>query len=191
MHSISRTHYMRVVWGLLLELVTLPALCGTVFAPGASLAAKGGNDRKARPDGHHIGRAIAVSRAKHHKKKRKKKRVPGGAAAPAPAGVGPLRTSNCFSVPHLCGFPDPTNTGVPLGVRLVPSGSLRITQPGAVVSGLLVTGTIDVQASNVTIENTRVIQNATCGPINTCGNSAIEIAPGLERALLHACDSNV
>ncbi len=84
------------------------------------------------------------------------------------------------------------------------------------------TGTIDVLASNVTIENTRVIQNGTCGPTTTCGNSAIEIASGLsgvviknvetasvpgdtcehdirntgssltiERAYLHACDSNV
>ena len=139
----------------------LPALCGSVLAPGTSLAAKSGLDRGARTHGHGIGQAVAVSRPKRHRHKRHhKKTSPGGAAtpAPAPAAVEPLRTSNCFSSPHSCGYPDPTNTGVPAGVPLVASGSLTINQPGTVVSGLQVTGSIDVLASNVTIENTRVIQ---------------------------------
>ena len=205
---------------MLLALVILVALCGSVLAHGTSLAGKSGH-RKARPKGPHIGQAVAVSRPKrHHKKKKKRTKTPGGAAVPAP--VEPLRTSNCFSSPHSCGYPDPSNTGVPAGVPLGASGSLTITQPGTVVSGLQVTGTIDVEASNVTIENTRVIQNTSCGPTNACGNSAIEVESGLsgvvirnvetaslpgdtcehdirntgssvtiERAYLHACDSNV
>jgi hypothetical protein len=215
------SHYTRIVCSLLLALVMLLALCGSVLAHGTSLAAKSGLDRRARPHGPKIGQAVAVSRPKRHRHRRHhKKNLPGGAAAPAP--VEPLRTSNCFSSPHSCGYPDPSNTGVPSGIPLGASGPLTITQPGTVVSGLEVTGTIDVLASNVTIENTRVIQNASCGPINACGNSAIEIASGLsgvviknvetasvpgdtcehdirntgssltiERAYLHACDSNV
>jgi hypothetical protein len=174
------SHYTRVVCSLLLALVMLPVLCGTVLAHGSGLAAKGGLDRGARPHGPKIGRAVAVSRPKRHRHKRHhKKKPPVGAVAPAAAPVEPLRTSNCFYSPHSCGFPDPSNTGVPAVVPLAASGPLTITVPGTVVSGLQVTGSIDVLASNVTIENTRVIESTSCGPIVTCGNSAIEIAPGL------------
>jgi hypothetical protein len=216
------SHYTRMACSLVLALMMLVALGGSALAHGASLPAKTGLDRTARAHGHGIGRAVAV-RPKRHRRHHKKK-TPGGAAVPAPvpAPVEPLRTSNCFPSPHSCGFPDPSNTGVPAGVPLGASGSLTITQPGTVVSGLQVTGTIDVLASNVTVENTRVIQNTSCGPLITCGNSAIEVAPGLtgvvirnvetasapgvtcehdirntgasvtiERAYLHACDSNV
>src|SRR5262249_5379141 len=114
------------------------------------------------------------------------KAVPGGATAPAPAPapVEPLRTSNCFSSPHSCGYPDPTNTGVPAGVLLTPSGSVSISTPGAVVSGLEVNGTISINASNVTVENSRVIQNQSCGPTTTCGNSAIAVRPGLSGVVI-------
>jgi hypothetical protein len=216
------SHYPRIVCGLFLALVLLPALCGNALAHGTSLAAKSGRDRRARPHGHSIGQAVAVSRPKRHRHKRQNKKNSSGAPAPAPAPVEPLRTSNCFSSPHSCGYPDPSNTGVPSGVPLGASGPLRVTQPGTIVSGLQVTGTIDVLASNVTIENTRVIQNTSCGPTDACGNSAIEVASGLtgvvirnvettsvpgdtcehdirntgssltiERAYLHACDSNL
>jgi hypothetical protein len=216
------SHYTRIVCSLLLALALLLALCGSVLAHGTGPAAKGGGDRGARAHGHKIGQAVAVSRPKHHKRHHKKK-SPGGATAPAPvAPVEPLRTSNCFSSPHSCGYPDPSNTGVPAGLPLAASGSLAIVLPGTVVSGLQVTGSIDVLASNVTIENTRVIQDQSCGPTDACGNSAIQIAPGLtgvvirnvetasvpgdtcehdirntgssmtiERAYLHACDSNL
>jgi hypothetical protein len=217
----NSTRCTRVVCGLLLALLALPALGGSALAHGAKPAAKNGKGHKAKAQGHAIGNAVAVSRPK--RKRSQKKKAPGGAAAPTPApAVEPLRTSNCFSSPHSCGYPDPTNTGVPAGLPLTPSGSVTIRQPGTVVSGLLVTGTIDVEASNVIIENTRVVQNTTCGPTDACGNSAIEVASGLtgvvirnvetasvpgdtcehdirnvgaaltiERAYLHACDSNL
>jgi hypothetical protein len=188
------THYERVVRGLFLALVMVLALCGSVLAHGTGRTARSGPDRRAGKHGPSIGRAVAVSRPKrhhrrsHHKKRRHHKEkspsvaapaaaAPGSAAAPAP--IEPLRTSNCFSSPRSCGYPDPTNVGVPAGIPLGASGSLTITQPGAVVSGLQVTGTIQVLADNVTIENTRVIQNQSCGPIAPCGNSAIEIRDGL------------
>lgn len=102
-----------------------------------------------------------------------------GAASPQPAYHPPVKQTNCFSAPHKCGFPDRTNTGVSPGVSLKPSGSITVTTPGTVISGREVTGTIKIGAGNVTIENTKVIQNTTCGPTAACGNYAIGIGPGL------------
>jgi hypothetical protein len=93
--------------------------------------------------------------------------------------VQPAPTTGCFSVPSRCGYPDPTNTGVPAGTALAPSGSIVVTQPGTVISGVDVTGTIQIYADDVTVENSRVTQDSTCGPTNACGNYAIGIAPGL------------
>jgi hypothetical protein len=100
-------------------------------------------------------------------------------AGPQPAYHPPVKATNCFAAPHKCGFPDPTNTGVTPGTKLKPSGTITITTPGTVVSGLDVTGQIKIGAEDVTIENTRVTQNTTCGTSAACGNYAIGIAPGL------------
>ena len=54
-------------------------------------------------------------------------------------------------------YPDETTTGVPAGVVLTPSGPLTITQPGAVIDGLEITGTVVVAADNVTIKNSRIL----------------------------------
>jgi hypothetical protein len=53
-------------------------------------------------------------------------------------------------------FPDATNTGVPRDVVLKPSGSLTITTPGAVISGLDILGWVSIEAPNVTLKNCRV-----------------------------------
>ncbi|WP_066942306.1 hypothetical protein [Microtetraspora fusca] len=53
-------------------------------------------------------------------------------------------------------WPGPDDTGVPPGVRLRPSTSFTVTRDGMVVDGLEVTGSITVEADNVTIRNTRV-----------------------------------
>ncbi|HVW48500.1 MAG TPA: hypothetical protein VHA76_15695, partial [Solirubrobacterales bacterium] len=58
----------------------------------------------------------------------------------SPAATEPNRSTNCFSSPHLCGYPDPTDTG-PEG-PLTPSGSIVASTPGATISGKEVTGTI-------------------------------------------------
>jgi hypothetical protein len=100
-------------------------------------------------------------------------------ATEAVAPVEPLATSHCFASPHACGYPDPTNTGVPAGTTLTPSGSITVSRPGTVISDVDVTGTITITASNVTIEDSRVTQTSTCGTTNTCGNYAIGIAPDL------------
>lgn len=75
------------------------------------------------------------------------------AAAPAPAGGF---FANAIVTPHLAGYPDETNTGVPSGTSLTNSGSLNITTNGAVVQNLNITGMISVRANNVTIRNCRI-----------------------------------
>jgi hypothetical protein len=85
------------------------------------------------------------------------------------------RTTHCFGDPSACGFPDVDTTGVPAGTVLVASGSITASTNGQVINAKDVTGTINVTADNVTIENSRVTQNGTCGTTNTCGNAAIRI----------------
>jgi hypothetical protein len=50
------------------------------------------------------------------------------------------------------GWPDETNTGVPGGTSLTPSGSFTASTPGATYDALHVTGNIEVTAANVTIK---------------------------------------
>ncbi|WP_434427190.1 right-handed parallel beta-helix repeat-containing protein [Nannocystis pusilla] len=52
--------------------------------------------------------------------------------------------------------PGPDNTGVPPGVRLVPSGPVTVDEDGAVVEGLDIEGTITVLADDVTIRHVRI-----------------------------------
>ena len=54
------------------------------------------------------------------------------------------------------GFPGPSNTGVPPGTRLRPSGTVVVDQPGTVVDGLDITGTLEISADNVTVRRTRI-----------------------------------
>jgi hypothetical protein len=107
-----------------------------------------------------------------------------GNVDPSPASRGwrveasstpPPSGSNCFPAPSSCGYPDSSDTGVPPGTTLTPSGSITASTPGQVIDGKDVTGQIYVNADNVTIENTRVTQTGDCGPTNTCGNAAIRI----------------
>jgi hypothetical protein len=101
-----------------------------------------------------------------------------------PPGQAPLKQAHCFSNLRVCGYPTPATTGVPAGITLKPSGSITVTEPGTVISGLEVTGTINVLADDVTIEDTKVIQNGTCGPTNACGNYAIRIAEGVSGTVI-------
>jgi hypothetical protein len=98
------------------------------------------------------------------------------AAAPPPAAAHAARAAavrlNCEPSPHLCGYPDATNTGVQPGRKLtaVPAqktsgpgwawnaswGTLEVTGAGAVLADLAIAGNIDVEASNVTLDNLRV-----------------------------------
>jgi hypothetical protein len=80
--------------------------------------------------------------------------------------------ANCINSPHVCGYPDATNTGVPAGTTLtnVPSQAtsgtgwtwdannyaVKVTTAGVTISGLNVTGSISVSVTNVTIKNTKI-----------------------------------
>ena len=85
--------------------------------------------------------------------------------APAPTTAAPAPTTQA---PSSGGFPNASNTGVPAGVTLKPSGSITVTQNGTVIDGLDVSGSIRVQANNVTIKRTR---------IRNPGGQAITVSP--------------
>ncbi len=71
--------------------------------------------------------------------------------------------------------PDESNTGVASSVQLTPSGSMTITEPGKVVQNLRITGTVTVEADNVTIRNT-LIENTGTYPIRaTNGNKNLVV----------------
>ncbi len=71
------------------------------------------------------------------------------------AGPGP---GNQVSWPPMVGDPSASNTGVPVGAVLADHhGDLRITTPGQVVSDLRVTGTVIVDAQNVTLRRVIVV----------------------------------
>ncbi len=113
-------------------------------------------------------------------------------------------TNNCFAVPSSCGYPDATNTGlnVPISAgglggdtsKLTKSGSITVSDPTAtasnptVISNKDVTGTISINSSNVTIENTRVTSTDTCGSSDACGNYQIIIQAGLSNIKINNVD---
>jgi len=98
-----------------------------------------------------------------------------GAAVRADAAVA----TNCAAKPSSCGYPDATNTGVPAGTTLkaVPSqltsgpgwsynastSTVTVTAKGTVLSGLAITGTLQISASNVTVKNVQVTSGGNFG----------------------------
>ncbi len=75
---------------------------------------------------------------------------------------------NCAAAPHVCGYPDSSNTGPTSGLTRVSdggkgagwhvdsSGDLVVTSNGAVLKGLDIPFSVDVQASGVTIQGCRI-----------------------------------
>jgi hypothetical protein len=106
------------------------------------------------------------------------------AAMSALAAVGAFNgnaaaLTNCAAKPSGCQYPDATNTGVPGGATLkaVPSQltsgtgwsynasgkNLIVTGKGTVLSGLNISGTLTINASNVTVKDVRVVTGAIFG----------------------------
>lgn len=81
----------------------------------------------------------------------------GCVASPAETIVSspPAATSSSTPQPTMS-RPGPDNTGVPAGLKLRPSGDLRITAANTIVDGLDINGCVVVLASNVVIRNTRI-----------------------------------
>jgi hypothetical protein len=78
--------------------------------------------------------------------------------SPTPTTTPPAQTNNCFPNPHLCGFPDATNTGVP--ANWVPihtvNGDVGVSTAGSTIDGWDIHGCVTVLAANVTIRNSRI-----------------------------------
>ncbi len=69
-------------------------------------------------------------------------------------GSASAATTDCFSNPSACGYPDPTNTG-PTGT-LTASGSITASTNGEVIEGKDISGQITVEANDVTIRNDKI-----------------------------------
>ena len=87
--------------------------------------------------------------------------------SPPPPPATTTTTTTTSPPPPLPSYPGPSNTGVPAGTALRPSGGFTVTQQGAVIEGLDVQGCIQVRASNVTIRKTRVRGSCFNGAIDT------------------------
>lgn len=64
--------------------------------------------------------------------------------------------TDCSASPRSCGFASAGNTGVHRKAALRHSGSITVTRPGTVIKGLDIAGTLTIDASHVTVRNTRV-----------------------------------
>jgi Bacterial TSP3 repeat len=73
-----------------------------------------------------------------------------GQPGPVPPGDSPQPTGS---------WPDASNTGVPDGTVLTPSGGMTITTAGAVIDARDITGPVVVNAPNVTIRRSRIRSN--------------------------------
>lgn len=90
--------------------------------------------------------------------------TPSAAPRPTASAGSPVTTpsakpapgADCSARPSSCGYPDETTTGVPDGVKLRRSSSVKASRDGQVINGLDITGEINVTAKNVVIRNTRV-----------------------------------
>ena len=91
---------------------------------------------------------------------------PAGSASPS----SPATPTDCAAAPHLCGYPDAANSGVPAGMALrsVPGqvsrgpgwhyagGYVEVSGNGAVLQGLSIPYNVDVTGSGVTIKDVRI-----------------------------------
>jgi hypothetical protein len=85
------------------------------------------------------------------------------------------------ALPSSCGYPDATNSGVPAGTSLTSSTAERhLTTAGTTVKDLASTGTIYVEANDVSIEDSEVVVDGgqSCGS-GSCGGKGIWIKPGV------------
>ena len=108
------------------------------------------------------------------------------ATSPTPTPTPTPPSTNCVASPHLCGFPDATNTGVPAGTKLtVVTGNQVYSTPGQVISGMDIRGCVSIRADNVTIKNSRITcttsdagvktHEGACGGNNYCNRKGILI----------------
>jgi hypothetical protein len=116
-------------------------------------------------------------------------------AQPSPSGGasvvgGPVtRHTDCVTSPHSCGFPDATNTGANCSA-LAPSGSITVTSNGAVVEGKNISGSVTVQASDVTIRND-CVTSSDIYPVHFVSGSGLTVEDTTITGTGHGCDRAV
>jgi hypothetical protein len=100
-------------------------------------------------DGCEVRKGTNPRRRRSHPKRRcaKAQQAPPGQPAPGPPAASPNPTG---------GWPDASNTGVPAGTVLTPAGAMTIDTAGTVIDARAVTGSITVNAPNVTIRRSRI-----------------------------------
>ena len=69
--------------------------------------------------------------------------------------------------------PSASNTGVPAGIALKSSGSIRATTPNQVINGLDISGDVSIEASGVVIKNSRIHGSGTYGVYVRSGSVTI------------------
>jgi hypothetical protein len=121
-----------------------------------------------------VAAVAVIVLASRHTKSAPRAKSPSGTHAkkvpPASRTVSPEPAAKlppgapCTTRPSACGYPDRSNTGVPPGTTLKPSGSIEVDTPGTVIAGLDVHGTIRISADNVTIKDTQVTESWPTGP---------------------------
>jgi len=81
-----------------------------------------------------------------------------GGGGTSSGGGTTLQTLNCGPTPHLCGFPDATNTG-PVGCSSYTemTGDIEINDDNTVINCVHMVGSFAVYANNVTIKNTIIL----------------------------------
>src|SRR5437763_9459982 len=93
-----------------------------------------------------------------------------------------------------CGWPGPTNTGPNLsqcpGGQLTDDGgsitrTIPVTKPGTVISCESVHGMLDIEAQNVTIENSVVVANSGKTGEDANGTGAIKVEDGASAVISH------
>ncbi|MDB5527009.1 MAG: hypothetical protein JWR51_112 [Devosia sp.] len=78
-------------------------------------------------------------------------------------------------------WPDATTTGVPDGVKLLPSGDIVVTKAGTVLSGLNITGSVYIDADNVTLQNCKITSSSF---------AVVQIRNGSDGVIVQNCDIN-
>jgi hypothetical protein len=94
-----------------------------------------------------------------------------------------IPANGCFPAPGACGLPDPTyhNVGATSACSSLPaSGSITVSTAGSTIADRNVTGTIVVNAANVTIQNVCVTTNGG----GQLGSRSILLQSGADNTLL-------